>query len=123
VDEIIASSFEKKLAQMEAYGEYLWNLIHEKLQPLRNTIKEEFENTEEYKSTKKNEEIIRIYTETKKEFENKYCKATYDYCYDVFGVLRNEEYLKNLETVYKTRQQYTRNSSYSGNSYGRLRRQ
>lgn len=118
VDEIIASSFEKKLIQMDADGEYLWNLIQEKLHPLRNSIKEEFENTEEFKTTKKNEEIIRIYTETKEEFENKYGKDTYDYCYDVFGILRNEEYLKHLETVYKARQQYTGNSGYYGNSYG-----
>jgi hypothetical protein len=118
IDEIIVSSFEKKLAQMEVDGEYLWNLIQEKLQPLRNAVKEEFENTVEYKTTKQNEEIIRLYTETKKEFENKYGKDTYDYCFDVFGLLRNEEYLKHLQTVYKTRQQYTRNSGYYSNSYG-----
>jgi hypothetical protein len=103
---------------MQTDGEYLWNLIQERLQPLRNAVKEDFENTEEYKATKQNEEIIRIYAETKKEFENKYGKDTYDYCYDVFGILRNEEYLKHLQTVYKTRQQYTRNSSYYSNSYG-----
>lgn len=118
IDEIIASSFDKELAQIESDGEYLWKLIQDKLEPLRQIIRQEFENTEEYKTSKNNEEIIRIHNNAKTEFENKYGVDTYDYCYDVFGVLRNEEYLKHLEAVYAARQRYSRNSSYYGNSYG-----
>jgi hypothetical protein len=120
-DEIIASSLEKKQPQMGIDDEYIWNLIHEKLEPLKNAIREEFENTEEYKTTKENEEIIRIHNETKEEFENKYGKDTYDYCYDVFGALRNKKHLRHLNEVYKARQQYTRNSSYydtNSSNYG-----
>lgn len=116
-EEIIGGSIERKIEELEVPYGHIWDLIQEKPQPLKNVIKDKFENTEEYKTCKNNEEIIKIYNEAKKEFENKYGNDTYDYCYDVFGVLRNEEYLKQLETAYKARQQYTGSGSYYGNSY------
>ena len=44
---------------------------------------------------------MRVYEETKTEFEAKYGNNTYNRCYDVFGVLSNEAYLTDLKKLYK----------------------
>jgi hypothetical protein len=90
----------------------LYDLIHEKLQPLIGAALEEFHTSEEYKSSEHQQEIINDYTAAKDSFENKYGEGTYHYCYAVFGVLRNVEYLKELEDKYKVEYENTGYSSY-----------
>jgi hypothetical protein len=88
--------------------EYIYEITNKKLDPLIEETEKEFEATEEYKTKVKNTAIIAKYTDAKCKFEKKYGKSTYDYCYDIFGVLRNEEYLKELEANYKAQQEYNR---------------
>lgn len=114
----------EKLEQMGIDESTLWELVYEKFDPLLKQIEEEFQATEEYKAKQKHEEILKRYREDKTEFENLYGQDTYDYCYDIFGTLRNEEYLNQLKTQYKTKQEYQRsyynnrqsNYNYSGGS-------
>jgi len=94
----------------------LCDLVYAKLDPLIEQVKAEYETTEEYRVSKRNDEIIKKYLNDKESFENKYGPQTYDYCYDVFGVLRNEEYFKKLKSNYETKQHYS-NSSYYSNFY------
>lgn len=94
--------------------EYIYGLIDKKLDPLYEQIKEEYEQTEEYKTSQKHSEIIKKYMETKRKFDTKYGHNTYEQCYDVFGNLKNEERLIELKEQYKRNQEYQR--SYYGNS-------
>ena len=91
----------------------IYNMVNEKLDPIIVAVTNEYEDTEEYKTKVKHNKILKKYFEDKAKFEDKYGKSTYDYCYDVFGVLRNEKYLKELEASYKAQQQYK--SSYYEN--------
>ncbi|PJI08315.1 MULTISPECIES: J domain-containing protein [Clostridium] len=91
----------------------IYNMVCEKLNPIIETVTKEYEGTEEYKTKVKHNKIIAKYTEAKTKFENKYGEDTYDYCYDVFGTLRNEEYLNQLKAGWDKKQQYE--SSYYDN--------
>ncbi|MTK13902.1 MAG: hypothetical protein F8N39_18125 [Clostridiaceae bacterium] len=114
-DHVIRSELENKLSEMGLTEDELWDIVYKKLNPIEEAIIKEFEVTEEYKTKKKHDEITTIYAAKKAQFEEKYGKDKYDYCYDVFGLLRNEEYLKQLEQNYEAQQKYK--SSYYENTY------
>lgn len=84
----------------------IYDIVYKKLDPIVSKITEEYEQTEEYKTKVKNNKILSKYFTTKGKFEEKYGQDNYDYCYDVFGVLRNQEYLNQLYKEYKTKQKY-----------------
>ncbi|WP_333860042.1 hypothetical protein [Clostridium sp.] len=88
-------------------------MVYEKFDPIIAAVEKEFEATKEYKVKRKHEKILKEYIKAKAAFEKKYGDRTYDYCYDVFGVLRNKEYLKELKDNYRAQQQYY--SSYYDN--------
>lgn len=81
-------------------------MVYKKFDPIIAAVENEFKITEEYKVKKKHEKILKKYINAKTKFEKKYEDRTYDYCYDVFGVLRNKEYLKELQDNYRAQQQY-----------------
>lgn len=112
-DHIVKSALDEKLNNMGITAEELWDMVYIKLHPIIDSVKAEFERTEEYKTKQKHKQIIDKYLKDKEEFEKKYGRDTYDYCYDVFGTLRNEEYLKEIESNYQAQQNYRDN--YSGN--------
>jgi len=87
--------------------------IYSKLTSLIDKVTKEYQQTEEYKIHEKHEKIIKKYWENKKAFENKYSNDTYDNYYYVFGVLREEEKLKEFKEQYKKKQEYQ--SSYYEN--------
>lgn len=94
----------------------IYDMVYKKLDPIISKITEEYEQTEEYKTKVKNNKILSRYITAKGKFEAKYGQDTYDYCYDVFGVLRNKEYLKELQDSYKAKQKsYEYYSSYYDN--------
>lgn len=86
----------------------LYEIVEAKLEPLYERIREDYTQTEEYKISRKHSEITRKYASARAQFENTYGSNTYDRCYDVFGTLRNAEYLEQLKQSY---------SSYQSNSY------
>lgn len=93
----------------------LYEIVETKLEPLYKRIRAEYEQTEEYKVSQRNSAITRKYAAERTRFEKIYGNNTYDRCYDVFGTLRNEEYLEQLKQShsYYEKQQ----SNYNSYSY------
>lgn len=117
-DYIMRSQLDNKLQEMGISEDELWDIVYKKLNPIIEQVKEEYSQTEEYKVQQEHKSIINKYNAAKTEFEAKYGGDTYDYCYDVFGTLRNEEYLKTLERSYQTQEEFKKNyRSYYGNNY------
>ena len=97
----------------------LSDLIYIKWQPIVDQIWEEFKQTEEYGSREKNRQIINEHNQRVKVFMDKYgvSRSEYERCYDVFGKLRNSEYLKKIKAEYKARKEYERRSREQSRSY------
>ena len=91
----------------------IYDLIEQKIQPLQEKIMNEFQQTEEYKVHKEHERITTLYAANKVKFNEKYGVSgkEYDKCYDVFGTLRNPEYLNQIKDNYEARKRYERESS------------
>ncbi len=115
---IKALSEELKITEDEIY-----NMVLSKLNPLTEQIRTEFQETEEYKVSQQHRAIIDKYLQAKREFEDIYGNDTYDYCYDVFGELRNKEMLDQIKGQYEASKEYQRSyyesyqSNYNYNSY------
>lgn len=95
-DFIVHSKLEAKAVEMGVNMDKLHRMIYEKLDPLENEIRAEYEQSEEYKTQQRHKEILKVYRTAKKEFEQLYGKDTYNLIYDVYGTLRNAEYLNKL---------------------------
>jgi hypothetical protein len=91
----------------------LMELMYIKVQHLEERIRKEFEQTTEYKTHKEHSQIVRRYSAAKDKFAKTYdCDSDeYDYCYDVFGNLRNNTYLNTVIENYKTKRSYYEQSS------------
>ncbi|CUO75584.1 MULTISPECIES: hypothetical protein [Clostridium] len=107
---------ESKAKAIGITEEELCDIIYKKLDQLEYKIKSEYQETEEYKTHKKHEEIINKYNIDKKEFEKKYGKDSYDKCYDIFGKLREPELLDFIKRQYEAHKE--RERSYYKNSKG-----
>lgn len=95
-DMIIHSELEAKVVEMGISKGKLYKMIYDKLNPLEEAIRAEYERTEEYKTHQKHQAILKAHREARKEFEALYGKGTYSCIYDVYGTLRNEGYLNEL---------------------------
>jgi hypothetical protein len=109
-DHIISHVLKKKLQEMKLTDEELWNMVYQKLDQIEEQVKREFESTEEYKTKATHDEILKQYRTTKEKFEEKYGSDSYDYCYDIFGTLQNEEYLEEVKEKQKAQQEYQKRS-------------
>ena len=100
----------------------LYDLIYKKLDPLTDRIQAEYRQTEEYKVTAEHKAIVEKHQEARSRFHKKYGIDVdeYDYCFDVFGTVVNQEYLNQIEKNYKAQQEaarkYQEYSSYYRNS-------
>lgn len=104
----------------------LYEFIETKLEPLRERLEAEFHQSPEYIAKQEHERIIADHLTARNKFCSRYGvdKDDYDRCYDVFGVLRNKEYLAKLKAEHKARETTERekwrryqeawNSTYSG---------
>lgn len=93
----------------------LCNIVYKKLDPLIEQIQKEFKQTEEYKTREKHRKIINKYLEEKQKFKNEYASDSYDYYYDVFGVLREPEKFEAFKQQYEASKTYQ--SSYQESYY------
>lgn len=116
---------EKLAAQLNVTTDYIYKLVHEKLDPLYEQIREEYEQTEEYKTSQKNSEIIAKYYKVEREFQQKYNSTEFNKCYDIFLNLRNKEKLNQIKKQYREKQEqqnenyynkYNNSSSYQTNN-------
>lgn len=115
--------FDNKLKEIGITEEKLCEIIYEKLDPLVKQIQEEFYKSEEHTIKTAQDVIIKEYLRKKEEFEKIYGDRTYDYCYDVFGELRNKEILDNIKKQYEAAQEQQRSyyenfkSNYNDNDF------
>ncbi|MEG0181638.1 MAG: hypothetical protein RSG52_15130 [Terrisporobacter sp.] len=100
---------EDKLEAIGISEEELCDLVYAKLDPLIERIKNEYQETEEYRVATKNEKIIKKHQASEREFNKKYGKG-YDQCYDIFGELKNETKLNQILEDYKYHKEYEEKS-------------
>ena len=95
----------------------LYELVEEKITPLRERIQKEFHKSEEYKTVITRKKVLDKYQKFKAAFAKKYNvdAMEYDYCFDVLGNVMNQEY---LDEIIKNAEAYRSNSSYSNSSSG-----
>lgn len=99
----------------------IYDLVDDKVSSLIERIQNEFRQTEEYRTHQKHKKLIDAYQKRKKCFSKEYevNESEYDKCYDVFGELRNSEYLEKIKANYNTKKEYEQQSrSYYENNYG-----
>ncbi len=112
-DCIISSKIDDIAKEMDIESEIVWTEIENKLDALQEKVNAEFGQTEEYKVNEKHKAILKEYLTKKHKFSKKYeiQENEYDRCYDIFGVLRNSEYLEKIKKEYKSRKEYEEQSS------------
>lgn len=99
--------------------EVLFSLVERKVQPLGDKIQKEFHRSEEYRARRQREKVEKAHQAAKKKFGEQYGvdPDEYDYCYNIFGELMEEEYLNKIiqqqKEAYRSYQEYSR-STYSG---------
>lgn len=94
------------LKEMDITLDQLEYMVSKKLRLLIDEILSEWEHTEEYKVTCQIHNIIKKHHQRKASFELKWGRDTYDYIYDVFGRLRNVDFLDWLQDPDKTKCSY-----------------
>lgn len=98
----------------------IYTLVDNKVDPLIDSITNEFRQTEEYITHAEHSRVTTLYAANKTEFTNQYeCeKDMYDQIYDVFGNLMNEDKLKKVKEDFKARKEYEEKSrSYQEQNY------
>lgn len=121
---IYDSWYEKKISaiaeELSVEVDEIYRILDAKISPLEKKIQDEYRATEEYKTYIKNQKILDEYRRRKAKFAEKYevDQDEYDKCYDVFGELRNKDYLDKVKREYKQRKEYEEKSrSYQKNFY------
>lgn len=106
------SRIENVAAELNVSAGSIYELIESKLEPLMAKIEAEFMETEEYKTHAEHEKITTIHAAKKVEFAHKYGvdASEYDKIYDVFGNLKNEEYLEQIKARSKFQKEYEEKS-------------
>lgn len=112
-DCIISSKIDDIAEEMGIDSESVWKEIENKLDALQDQVRNEFAQTDEYKTKEKYDAVLGEYRAKKHEFAEKYevQENEYDRCYDIFGVLRNSEYLEKIKREYTARKEYEERSS------------
>lgn len=99
-------------AELDIDPAALYDLVEAKLGPLRQRIRAEFHQSAEYQTHQKHERILADYRAAKSRFTEEYGVegSDYDRCYDVFGVLRNKEYLAEVKARKQAEQEARKQS-------------
>ena len=85
----------------------VYELIESKLEPLRERLEAEFHQSAEYITQQEHRRILDAHSKAKAAFCKRYNVDgdEFDRCFDVFGVLRNKEYLEQTKAAHKARKQ------------------
>lgn len=99
----------------------LFSLVERKVQPLAGKIQKEFRKSEEYKARRQREKVEKAHQKAKKKFGEQYGvdPDEYDYCYNIFGELMEEEYLEQIKAEHKAREAAEREAYRSYQEYYR----
>lgn len=112
-DCLLHSKIDNIAEEMDIDSNLIWEEITKRLDALQDKVNAEFAKTEEYGVKEKHDAILREYQKRRHEFAEKYevQENEYDRCYDIFGVLRNSEYLEKIKCEYTSRKEYEEKSS------------
>lgn len=99
-----------KLDEMGITEDEMYDMIYEKLNPIIEKITEEFQQTDEYKAQQEQKAIEKVHMHQEQVFDKLYGSGQYKRCYDVFGTLRNKEYLEKLKADKKANEEYQKRS-------------
>ena len=112
-DCIISSKIDDIAEEMGIESEIVWAEIENKLDALQDKVRAEFAQTEEHKAKEKFDAVLKEYQSKKKGFAKKYevQENEYDRCYDIYGKLRNSDYLEKIKREYMARKEYEKKSS------------
>ncbi len=82
----------------------IYEVVSAKVDPLEKRIQRQFRQTEEYKAERERKKLLKEYQKRKAAFAKQYgvSESIYDNVYDVFGILRDADYLARIR---KKRQQ------------------
>ncbi len=99
--------------------DHIYNIVEEKISPLEKEIKKQYHKTEEYKSVKAREKLLKDYQKRKKEFAKQYGQpeAVYDNIFDIHGTLRDADYLARLQREKQQEQAWQREQERAWSSY------
>ena len=96
--------------------ETLYRMVEDKMQPIVDKVKREFHRSPEYKARRQREKLEKAHQKAKKQFGEKYGvdPDEYDYCYNIFGELMDEQYLNRIIQQYEAARSYreSQRSSY-----------
>ncbi|WP_042375311.1 hypothetical protein [Neobacillus jeddahensis] len=109
-DYLLKKELNAKLKEMGIPEAKLWDMVYQKLDPIIEQVNKEFEATDEYKTKAKHDEILKQYHTAKSKFDEMYGSDAYDHCYDLYGTLRNPEYLEQLIRQKREEQEYFKRS-------------
>ena len=119
IGDYVRGSLKTKADALGITEKELSDMIYEKWQPVVDWIRKEYAQTEEYAASQEHSRIIKAWTEKREAFAQKYGadQDEYDKCYDVFGTLRNPEYLEKIKSDCKARKEYEKRSQEYRRSY------
>lgn len=119
IGDYIVGGLKEKEKLLGLSEEELSDIVYKKFQPIIDRVEAEFQQTEEYKVREEHRRILKEHTTRVEAFQQEYetSESEYSHCYDVFGVLRNPEYLKKIKADYKARREYERRSQRESRSY------
>jgi hypothetical protein len=107
-DHTNAEQLKVKLKEMDISARQLWGLIHEKLDPIIEAAKAEFEASEEYQAMQFQKKQLKAWRMRKTLFEKTHGEDAYEFCYDFFHNIKNPEYEKELRNAFEKRQEEKR---------------
>lgn len=119
VGDYIIGGLKRKADALGLPEEQLSDLIYKKLQPIIDQVEAEFQQTEEYKAREEHRRMIEEHNRRVEAFMDEYGveRKEYDHCYDVFGTLRNPDYLKKIKADCRARKEYERRSQRESRNY------
>jgi len=86
----------ERVAETEGVDvDQIYNIVEAKISPLEKEIQGQYRQTEEYKTERARKKLLYEYQKRKSEFAKQYGveESVYDNIYDVFGTLRDADYL------------------------------
>ncbi len=116
-----AGSRIERVAEAESVDiDHIYDIVEKKISPLKKEIQKQFHKSEECKAEKAREKLLKYYQKRKKEFAKQYGQpeTVYDNVYDVFGALRDADYLARLQRERQQQEQaWQREQERSWSSY------
>ncbi|MCL1951143.1 MAG: hypothetical protein FWF59_15590 [Turicibacter sp.] len=98
-DYLLPDEYKRALLELRLCENKLDSLIDAKIGLIQHQAMSAWNEGAEAKAIKKNAEILSRYQENKKNFEVVWGYGTYDFIFDVFGNLRNEEFLQWVQEL------------------------